>query len=285
MKKILAVSGGIDSVVMLHFFRNDPDVVVAHFDHGIRSSSHTDAEFVESLTKHYEKPFFVEHAKLGADCSEESARSARYTFLTALAQELNGKIYTAHHADDLIESVAINNLRGTGWRGLAALNNPKLERPLLSWRKTDIYQYATENQLHFRLDQTNSDDKYLRNRVREQLLQASENSKLKLLELAERQRVIAREIDAILTELPSDNYSRALMDYEEIVAMEILRTILARHQITQTRPQLLRAIAAIRGYDSGKKFPLGKDVYIKIGRYNFQIELAKLPSPLKYGRI
>lgn len=279
MKKILAVSGGIDSVVMLHLFRNDPDTIVAHFDHGIRPSSADDCAFVGKLAKEYGKPFFSKGAHLGSDASEEAARRARYDFLFELAHEQNGKVYTAHHSDDLVESVIINLLRGTGWRGLAALNNKRIERPLLDWSKHDIYKYAIDNNLHFRLDQSNSDDKYLRNRVRERLRNVSEEQKRELKKLALRQREISNEVDDINNELQLENVCpRTMMDLDNDIAQEILRFLLARAGISQTRPQLKRAVEAIREYAPNKKFPLNKDYYIKIGRYNFRIESAKIAT-------
>ena len=128
--KILAVSGGIDSVVMLHQMKDEPDILVAHFDHGIRSNSAEDCAFVERLAHEYGKPFVCEHAQLGENCSEATAREARYAFLRRLAKEYAGKIYVAHHADDIIESITINLLRGTGWRGLAPMQSEDIERPL-----------------------------------------------------------------------------------------------------------------------------------------------------------
>ena len=150
--KILAVSGGIDSVVMLHYLRDDPEVIVAHFDHGIRPNSKDDCAFVERLAKQYNKPFCYERQELGENCSEATAREKRYEFLNRIAKEHNGKIYVAHHADDILESIAINILRGTGWRGLAPMANQNIERPLIDWPKSQIYRYATEHNLSFRQD-------------------------------------------------------------------------------------------------------------------------------------
>ncbi len=273
MKKILAVSGGIDSVVMLHLLKGDSEVIVAHFDHGIRPSSAVDATFVSELAKKYHKPFFAGNAHLGANASEEAARRARYDFLFELARRFDGKVYTAHHADDLVESAVINLLRGTGWRGLAALNDKRIVRPLLTWSKSDIYRYATKNNLSFRLDQTNSDDKYLRNRVRASLKNVTSEQKQQLRELALRQRNIADELDGLILSLERKNiYSRSIMDNDDDIAQEILRHVLAYTSITQTRPQLRRAVAAIRNYAPNKRFSLNKDCCIRIGRYNFYIE-------------
>lgn len=279
MKKILAVSGGIDSVVMLHLFKDDPDVIVAHFNHGIRPNSVDDRDFVGELAKKYDKLFFTKDAHLGAGASEDAARKARYDFLIELAKEYDGEIYTAHHSDDLIESVVINLLRGTGWRGLAALNDKRIVRPLLDWSKSDIYKYASKNNLHFRLDQTNSDEKYLRNRVREHLKGISAEQKQKLKELALRQRSIADEIDELIGGLAQKNiYSKDITKLDDDIAQEILRFILAGVGISQTRPQLGRALGAIRNYAPNKKFPLNKDYFIKVGRYHFYVEPAEIAT-------
>ena len=272
MKKILAVSGGIDSVVMLHIFRDDPDVIVAHFDHGIRPNSSDDCVFAEKLAYSYGRPFFTKHAKLGADCSEETARKARYDFLKQLAVEQNGQIYTAHHRDDLVESVAINILRGTGWRGLAPLNNPEVIRPLLEMTKKDIYEYAAEHKLSFRQDQTNSDESYLRNRIRFSLQSVSDEAKNRLADLAMHQRQLATEIDAILHELNlGANYPRELFAQDDLVSTEILRHILTQNNVQLTRPQLSRALEAIRTYLPGKKHSLDKNHFLKINRYYFGV--------------
>lgn len=274
MKKILAVSGGIDSVVMLHMFRDNPDAIVAHFDHGIRSNSCDDCDFVERLANSYRLPFFAKHAKLGANCSEETARKARYDYLRQLAKEQNGQIYTAHHRDDLVETVIINYLRGTGWRGLAPLNNVDIVRPLINMTKKDIYRYAAEHDLHFREDQTNSDEAYLRNRVRFALQTVPESDRTKIAELAFRQRELAAEIDSILAETGSNaNHPRAFFQQNDPVSLEYLRYILGQQGISLTRPQLNRAIDAICTYAPGKKYSLDKNYFLKVNKYYFQIEI------------
>ena len=81
MKKVLAISGGVDSMCLLHMLKDDKDVVVAHFNHGTRPSADDDEKFVASYAKKYGLPFYSEKAQLGADVSEADARSARYAFL------------------------------------------------------------------------------------------------------------------------------------------------------------------------------------------------------------
>lgn len=267
MKKILAVSGGIDSVVMLHRMRNDSDVVVAHFDHGIRPNSDADCTFVEDLARQYGLPFYSERAELGPDCSEERARTARYAFLQRLADELDGQIYTAHHRDDVVETMAINILRGTGWRGIAPFWDNQIQRPLLALTKSDIYQYATEHGLHFRQDQTNTEDDYLRNRVRHALTREQRD---KLYEIYQRQLPLRWEIEQILAQIePANQYPKELVADN---GQEIFRQILRNHKIYLTRPQLDRALNALETYAPGKRFSLDKNHYLNIKRYYFQIE-------------
>ena len=109
LKKFLAVSGGIDSVVMLYLMRNDESVVVLHFDHGIRPSSAEDCEFVKRLAKQYGLPFISEQAKLGEDCSEERARKERYAFFKAQLKEhcrLGGKHNKCRGGERVLYSIS-----------------------------------------------------------------------------------------------------------------------------------------------------------------------------------
>ncbi len=271
--KILAVSGGIDSVVMLHQMKDDPGVLVAHFDHGIRPNSAEDCAFVERLAKEYGKPFACERAHLGKNCSEAAARTARYAFLRRLAEENGGKIYVAHHADDIIESITINLLRGTGWRGLAPMQSEDIERPLKNLTKADIYRYATEHDLSFRQDQTNTEDDYLRNRVRERLRDLSKDAKAQLLELYRAQCMLKTAIDALVDEeiatLEPARLPRDLFAAPE--SIELLRELLARRDIHLTRPQLSKALDAIRDFAPGKKFSLDRSHFLVVNKYSFSI--------------
>ena len=276
MKKVLAVSGGIDSVVMLHIFRNDPTVIVAHYNHGIRPNSAEDRDFVAHLAQRYGLPFETTDGNLGADASEADARVARYEFLESICKKHQGRLYVAHHLDDVYESIAINVLRGTGWRGLAPLRNPNIERPLLKWRKSDIYRYATEHHLSFRQDQTNNEDIYLRNRVRMALMYADDAQKEQLHQLYNRQCQIATGVERILVELVSGQEQYISRDiFKEIddqTGTELLRELLYVKGISQTRPQLRRALMAIREYQPAKQFPLNKNAHIKVSKYHFSIK-------------
>lgn len=205
VKKILAVSGGIDSMVLLEkFFRDDPEnIVVAHFNHGTRTSADLDEQFVFSRCKELKVPFETMKIMLGEGVSEELARQKRYDFLYHVANKYGGEIYTAHHLDDLIESIAINLIRGTGWRGLTPFSDNRIHRPFIEmgFYKTDILRFAAENKVLFREDPTNATDDYLRNRVRSKLLIMPRVEKERLIDFYERQAIIRHEIEELCESL------------------------------------------------------------------------------------
>src|SRR5687768_12752801 len=170
---IAAVSGGVDSVVMLHKqAQSNKKPIVAHFDHGIREDSAADARFVEGLAQKYGLKFEVGKGELGANASEEKARRARHGFLRGLSKKYEGAlIATAHHQDDVTETAIINILRGTGRRGMSSLTESDIYlRPLINLNKQEIYKYALEHRLEWVEDETNQSDKYLRNRIRHNLI-------------------------------------------------------------------------------------------------------------------
>lgn len=275
MKKLLAISGGVDSVCLLHMMKDDPEVLVAHFNHGTRPSAKTDQEFVKQLAEKYQKPFFTAEKHLGEHASEETARAARYDFLRTTAREQNAKIYTAHHLDDLIESIAINLSRGTGWRGLVPLGAEDIERPFIAQKltKADLLRYAAEHRLTFREDPTNHEDYYLRNRLREQLKTLSKTQKSALIELYEQQKLTKTAIDQILRTLaPEDRtYQRAWFKNDE-TSLEFLSFAAKSAKIPLTRPQLENFLTAILTYAPEKSFNLPKNRLVVLHKAHFVLK-------------
>ena len=278
MKKILAVSGGIDSMVMLHLFRQEKDVIVAHFDHCIRENSALDCAFVGRIANDYQLAFYSERVSLGESCSESRARECRYAFLKRLCHTHHGEIYTAHHLDDLVESVTINLVRGTAWRGLTPLNGSNINRPLLSWTKRDIYRYATEHAIRFRLDSTNTDDRYLRNRIRSRLFSLSPDKlhqlETDIFDLYQKQLTLSSGIEAIIESLTPKTppYRKSIfLNSPENVAIELLRSVFKRHAVSLTIPQLSSCLDALRTYSDNQLYSLDSSRFLKIGRYYFTI--------------
>lgn len=205
------------------------EIIVAHFDHGIRRNSREDAEFVRQLAKDHGLNFVMKRAELGEATSEAEAREARYNFLMETAG-LHGEIYVAHHLDDLIETVRINFLRGTGWRGLAAMDRPGVRRPLLEAEmifepmdKRAIFEYAAKRGLCYREDPTNADDEYLRNRIRHEMNNHGLNfeQKLEIWKLWQAQKRLKREIDQAVAEiLPEVDKAWSREWFRELVGRE-----------------------------------------------------------------
>lgn len=198
MRRLIAVSGGVDSVVLLDsVLRHGQDeVAVAHFDHGIRAESAADTRFVAGLARRYDVPYVTRREELGVAASEDVARQRRYQFLFDAAARWGGRVTTAHHQDDVIETIALNLRRGTRWRGLAAMGDQRIERPLLEWTKRDIYDYALRHRLEWVEDATNQSDAYLRNQLRRQLqARLTDQQRAALGRLWHQQRQLCREID------------------------------------------------------------------------------------------
>ncbi|HEX9679533.1 MAG TPA: tRNA lysidine(34) synthetase TilS [Candidatus Saccharimonadales bacterium] len=210
---IVAVSGGVDSVVLLDLLsrQTELELIVAHFDHGIRVDSGRDRQFVSSLAKKYKHKFESAEGQLGPDASEAKARAVRYKFLKQVKSKHRAVgIVTAHHQDDIIETAIINLIRGTGPKGLSALkSSPALIRPLLNWTKADIIKYARRGQLSWREDPTNQDTSYLRNYIRRilipKLTQADANWRPKFLSAIEINRDLGREIEPLIKSIAADN--------------------------------------------------------------------------------
>ena len=173
-KYVVAVSGGVDSMALLHALSRQPeyDLIVAHVDHGIRSDSGEDRRLVGRIAGGLGLPFVYHEARLGSGTGEAQARAVRYDFLQRVRQEHDARaVVTAHHQGDVLETAIINLLRGTGRKGLTALaSREDVERPLLDIPKQDLLDYAREHGLEWREDSTNQDTDYLRNYVRHVLL-------------------------------------------------------------------------------------------------------------------
>ncbi len=180
---ILAVSGGIDSMVLLDLVRKHhakEKIIVAHFDHSLRGGeSDGDRDFIakfceeNTITFEFEKLDIWNLAKNEKMSIENAARKYRYDFLTRIAREHWAKyILTAHHSDDRIETAIFNLIRGAKLGGIHALSqaNGQIFRPLLEVSKSEIRDYATREHIGFREDSTNIDTDYQRNYLRHEVL-------------------------------------------------------------------------------------------------------------------
>lgn len=182
---VLGVSGGPDSTCLFHIFLELQKqikftFVVCHINHKIREEADTDELYVEEMCKTYNIPFYVERIKVTDMAkkekvgTEEMGRKVRYEFFNnILKKEKANRIATAHTKNDLSETVLMNLLRGTGLSGLKGIE-PKREnkyiRPLIECEKQEIDEYCKEKGLNPRIDKTNFENTYTRNKIRNELI-------------------------------------------------------------------------------------------------------------------
>lgn len=271
-KYVAAVSGGVDSVVLLDVLKKLPgmELIVAHFDHGIREDSAEDRRFVQRLADKCGLPFEYAEGRLGSQASEAVARAARYDFLTEVMEKHQAQaIVTAHHEDDALETAIINLLRGTGRKGLSALGTGgKVERPFLHIPKQDIVQYAESHGLEWREDSTNQEEVYLRNYIRRRLLSGFSNQdRQRLLRYIKQSKSTNKKLDELL-----DNELRRNLDKDDLdrrwfnslphaVALEAMAAWLRQQAIRGfDRKTLERLVVAAKTGRPGQRFDVMKGV-------------------------
>ena len=178
-KLILAVSGGVDSMVLMHLCKKVKlDFAIAHCNFNLRDNeSDGDEEFVARAAQNLEVKVHIQHfntISFAADHKlsiQMAARELRYRWFEELRIAENADyILVAHHANDSLETFLINFVRSTGPEGLAGIKaeNDKILRPLLKFSRQEIENYAREHQILWREDSSNASTKYLRNKIRHQ---------------------------------------------------------------------------------------------------------------------
>lgn len=181
-KIVLGVSGGPDSICMLDILYKmsqkkmiDFEIFVAHVNHGLREDGILDEEFVKNFCEGRKIPFFVKHvevvkiAKTQKRGIEETGRMIRYEFFDEILNKTSSnKIAIAHNQNDNCETIIMNILRGTGLRGLIGIDkrNEKYIRPLIETKRLEIEDYLKQNGIVARQDESNKDNTYTRNKIR-----------------------------------------------------------------------------------------------------------------------
>lgn len=180
-KVLIAISGGIDSVVLTHLCHQlELNISLAHCNFHLRGEeSNGDEESVKQLAESLGLKVFVQnfdtenYAKTNKKSIQIAARELRYEWFTDLANQLQfDYILTAHHADDNLETFLINFTRGTGLEGLTGIPevNSIFVRPLLPFSSEEIEDYAKANHISWRDDSSNASKKYVRNKLRHDLI-------------------------------------------------------------------------------------------------------------------
>ncbi len=272
-KYIVAVSGGVDSVDLLDVLskQQDLELVVAHFDHGIRGDSAEDRKFVEDLAKKYGLLFEYEEGNLGEDISEARAREARYKFLKDVKEKHRAQaIVTAHHQDDLLETIILNLLRGTGRKGITSLSDHKdIKRPLLKTTKQQILDYAQQHELTWHEDPSNVDTNYLRNKIRHQIIpKLSDEDREKFLSIHESLAKQNPEIDNLLATYQKEENKLSKKDVnmaDHKVARELISSRLRANGVADLdQKKIERIVVGAKTLKHGKEIPVNKGATIEV---------------------
>ena len=219
---LLAVSGGPDSMALLHGAATLVatgtrrwQLSVAHLDHALRPESAGDAAFVAATAASLQIPVTVEREEVGELARqsrigiEEAGRDARYRFFDAVAPP-DALIATAHTADDAAETVLLNLMRGSGLNGARGIpaRRGRLVRPLLGARRATLRAQLDAEGLAYRLDPSNVDPAFLRNRVRAELLPVLEELRPGAVESLNRFARLAGDDEELLQRLAADELVR-----------------------------------------------------------------------------
>jgi tRNA(Ile)-lysidine synthase len=220
---VLAVSGGPDSMALMHgaayLVRTDARawrLTVAHLDHRLRASSADDAAFVAETAASLDLQVEVRRtdvaglARETGRSLEEAGRHARYAFLEEVAAKGDALIATAHTSDDAAETVLINLLRGSGLAGARGIpaRRGRITRPLLGERRATLRELLDDAGLPYRLDESNDDPAFLRNRVRAELLPLLEGLRPGAVEALARFARLAADDDYLLDALATAELAR-----------------------------------------------------------------------------
>lgn len=280
---VVAVSGGVDSMVLLDILSRNPDLhlVVAHFDHGIRAESEADRKLVQSAAKRYNLPFVFDKVNLGPGASEAEARKARYKFLKSVKAATGANaIITAHHQDDLIETAIINMSRGTNRKGLSSLKSRKgMIRPITHIDKSTLYNYANDSGIIWNEDSTNNDTNYKRNYIRHNVVsQLNPEQRQQLVTMINNISALNNEIDQEVRVF-LDEYSSgtelnryAFISLPHAVAIEIMASWLRQNKISDFDKKLLELLTiTAKTLYPGQRVDINVAYYLQINKTNLAL--------------
>lgn len=208
---VVGVSAGPDSMALLHYLRTNTNynIICAHINHNVRKQSIEEEQYLKEYCQHNSITFESYTIKEYKEKNfENEARIYRYNFYEKILNKYKTNyLFLAHHADDLIETILMKIVRGSNLEGYAGIkeiskkNNYYIIRPLLNYTKDEILNYNKKNNIKYYIDNTNKDNKYTRNRFRNNLLPL----------LKEEDKNIHKKFLA---------YSKILLEYDEYIKKE-----------------------------------------------------------------
>lgn len=226
-KIIVALSGGADSVVLFHLLLEIRDemnlkVYAAHLNHMLRGTdAFSDMNFVKDLCELNKVQLFTEIVDVGRVAKEKSiseelaGRQCRYQFFDKLMKENDAKIATAHNSSDNVETVLFNLARGTSIRGVSGipLRRENIIRPLMIFSGAEIRRYAAENNIRYCIDRTNYDDKYTRNKIRNNVIPVLREINPDIENTIKRFSIISKETSEYIENIANEKLKDAKCEY------------------------------------------------------------------------
>ncbi len=260
---VLGISGGPDSICMLYILNSlkkdlNFNIYVAHINHMLRENAKLDEEYVKNTCKKLNIPVYIKHIQIKEIAEkekrgiEETGRKVRYEFFEEILRKTNSnKIATAHNLNDSIETIILNIIRGTGISGLAGIEpirENKFIRPLIECERKEIEEYCKLNKLEPRIDESNYENKYNRNKIRNiciPYLQKELNSNViknisRLSEIAnEEQKYIEKNVEKSFNKICIENTeNKIILDLKMFVKEEL---VIKRRLILYTINKLIGA--------------------------------------------
>jgi tRNA(Ile)-lysidine synthase len=254
-KIVIGVSGGPDSMCLLHFLNAKKDeyqteIFVAHVNHKIREEADSDEEYVKNYCEKYNIPVFIKqidikkYAKEQKRGEEESGRIARYEFFDEVLNKTgSNKIATAHNNNDKVETVIMNIIRGSGIRGLIgieAIRDKKYIRPLIDCKREDIENYCNINKLNPRIDKTNAENVYARNKIRNVVIPyIKQEFNPSIINAVTKLSDIAKEDDEYINKITEIEYTKIQEKIDKNTIVLDLKTFNQEETIIKSRIILL----------------------------------------------
>ncbi|HBP88060.1 MAG TPA: tRNA lysidine(34) synthetase TilS [Nitrospirales bacterium] len=300
---VVAVSGGPDSVALFRCLvelrtRWNWDICIGHVNHGFRGAeSDEDAKFVETLAARFGVPVRVCHlhlnkceAKLKKESLQEYARTARYQALEQMALGRNAtKLVLGHTADDQAETVLMWMLRGCGTGGLGGIPPKRgayVVRPLLDIQRSEIVSYLEERQEEFRVDSTNDQPVYLRNRIRQHLVPQLKQYSPGIVSVLTRQAQMLRDDHTYLEALAVEAAQRTCVS-NCTGERQFDRLALLNVPLPIRRRVVRQSLQTIAGYQQSPRFDLVERVLDRLehGQSGWNIECNGVLVSQEYDRL
>ncbi len=257
---VVGVSGGPDSICLLHILYNlkeelGIEIFVAHINHMIRKVADSETEYVKEFCNKLgiecfvKKEDIIQLSKKEKKGTEETGREVRYNFFNEILEKTNSnKIATAHNSNDKAETVILNILRGSGisgLKGIEAKREEKYIRPLIETDRTVIEEYCKENNLNPKYDESNKENIYNRNKVRNEIIPyIKKEFNQNIIRTINRLSDVATEEDEYLKKITKETYEEILEKSENEIILNlkkfnILELVIKRRIILYTINEVL----------------------------------------------